>query len=51
MVRPSRAAAVKDGRILGPPEGRVLDGREHGSRLVCVGIDLQALMPALIVDR
>ena len=51
MMRPSRAAAVKDGPILGPPEGRVLDGREHGGRVVCVGIDLQVLMPALIVDR
>ena len=51
MVRPSRAAAVKDGPILGPPEGRVLDGRERGGRLACVGIDLQTLMPALIVDR
>ena len=51
MVRPSRAAAVKDGPILGPPEGRVLDGREHGGGVVCVGIDLQVLMPALIVDR
>jgi hypothetical protein len=39
MVRPSRTAAVKDGPFLGPPEGFVLDGREHDGRLVCVGID------------
>jgi hypothetical protein len=38
MVRPSRAAAVKDGPTWGPPGGLVLDGREHGGRLVCVGI-------------
>jgi hypothetical protein len=36
-VRPSRAAAVKDGPTWGPPGGLVLDGREHGGRLVCVG--------------
>jgi hypothetical protein len=29
---------VKDGRFL-PPEGLVLDGREHGGRLVCVARD------------
>jgi hypothetical protein len=52
VVRPSRAAAVKDGRLLRPPEGLVLDGREHGGRLVCVGIDCRRrLMPPLIVDR
>jgi len=51
MVRLPRAATVKDGPILGPPGGLVLDGREHDGRLVCVGIDLQALIPALIVDR
>jgi hypothetical protein len=34
-----RAVAVKDGRLLRPPEGLVLDGREHGGRLVCVAID------------
>jgi hypothetical protein len=38
MMRPSRAAAVKDGPTWGPPGGLVLDGREHGGRLVCVGI-------------
>jgi ABC transporter substrate binding protein len=37
-VRPSRAAAVKDGPTWGPPGGLVLDGREHDGRLVCVGI-------------
>ncbi len=42
MVRPSRAAAVKDGPILRPPGGLVLDGREHGGRLVCVGNDAAA---------
>jgi len=31
--------AVKDGRLLRPPEGLVLDGREHGGRLVCVAIE------------
>src|SRR5271165_6870885 len=39
MVRRSRAAAVKDGPVLGPPEGLVLDGRERGGRLVWVGGD------------
>ena len=29
----SSAAAVKDGRILRPPGGLVLDGREHDGRL------------------
>jgi hypothetical protein len=29
-VRPSRAAAVKDGPTSGPPGGLVLDRREHG---------------------
>ena len=38
MVRLSRAAAVKDGPFLGPPGVLVLDGREHGGRLGCVGI-------------
>jgi hypothetical protein len=50
MVRPSGAVAVKDGPILGPPEGLVLDGREHDGRLVCVGIDCRRLMPALVID-
>jgi len=54
--RPAYSAAVArsggQGRpILGPPGGRVLDGREHDGRLVCVGSDLQTLIPALIVDR
>src|SRR4051794_10020298 len=44
--RPAYSAAVArsggQGRpILGPPGGRVLDGREHDGRLVCVGSDLQ----------
>ena len=34
MMRPWRAAAVKDGRFLRPPGGLVLDGREHDGRLV-----------------
>ena len=51
MVRRSRAAAVKDGRILRPPGGLVLDCREHDGRLVCVGIDRRRVMPALVVDR
>jgi hypothetical protein len=48
MVRPSCAAAVKDGPTWGPPGGLVLDGREHGGRLVCVGI---GRMTTLVVDR
>jgi hypothetical protein len=51
MVRLSRAVAVKDGRILRPPGGLVLDGREHDGRLVCVGINRRRVMPALVVDR
>jgi hypothetical protein len=47
MVRPSRAAAVKDGPSWGPPEGLVIDRREHGGRLVCVGI---GRMTTLVVD-
>jgi hypothetical protein len=46
MVRLPRTAAVKDG-----PLGLVLDGREHGGRLVCIGIDCCCVMPPLIVDR
>jgi hypothetical protein len=38
VVRPARAVAVKDGSILEPPEGLVLDGREHGGRIVSVRI-------------
>src|SRR5262249_17750022 len=48
MVRPSRAAAVKDGPSWGPPGGLVLDSREHGGRLVCVGV---CRMMTLVVDR
>jgi hypothetical protein len=48
MMRPSRAVAVKDGPGLGPPAGLVLDGREHGGRLVCVGT---CRMMALVLDR
>src|SRR6266404_8510117 len=48
MVRPSRAAAVKDGPARVPPGGLVLDGREHDGRLVCAGIDR---VPTLVVDR
>jgi hypothetical protein len=51
MVRPSRGAAVKDGPLLGPPGGLVLDGREHDGRLVCVGIASQRVMSTLVVDR
>jgi len=51
MVRLSRAAAVKDGPFLGPPGGLVLDGREHGGRLLCVGIDCCRLMLAFVIDR
>ena len=47
---PQDDAAVKDGRILRPPGGLVLDGREHDGRLVRVGIDRQRVMPALVVD-
>jgi hypothetical protein len=51
MVRLPRTAAVKDGPSLGPPEGLVLDGCEHGGRLVCAGIDCCCMMPPLIIDR
>ena len=51
MVRLPRTVAVKDGPYLGPPKGLVLDGREHGGRLVCVGIDCCCMMPPLVVDR
>src|SRR6476619_7027588 len=51
MVRPSRAAAVKDGPLLGPPGGLVLDGSEHGDTLTCVGISRCLLTPLLKVLR
>ena len=38
-----RAVAVKDGRILRPPGGLVLDGREHDGRLVCVRINVSVV--------
>jgi hypothetical protein len=37
-LRLPRAAAVKDGRFMRPPAGLVLDGREHGGRLMWVGV-------------
>src|ERR1700751_2125703 len=37
-LRPSRAAAVKDGPLFGPPEGLVLDRREHGGKLMWAGV-------------
>jgi len=42
--------AVKDGRFPRPPEGLVLDGREHGGRLVCVAIDGCSMMPVFVVN-
>ena len=42
MVRPSRAAAVKDGRSSAATALAaqcVLDGREHDGKLACAGID------------
>jgi len=42
MVRPSRAAAVKDGRSSAATAlaaRSVLDGREHDGKLACAGID------------
>jgi hypothetical protein len=51
LVRPSRAAAVKDGPFSGPPGGLVLDGRKRGGRLMCVGIDCRRLMLALVIKR
>jgi hypothetical protein len=41
-------ARSKDGPTWGPPGGLVLDGREHGGRLMCVGI---GRMKTLVVDR
>ena len=37
--------------LSGPPEGLVLDGREHGGRLVIVGNDGHCVMPPFVVDR
>src|SRR5215469_1578993 len=51
LTRLPRAVAVKDGRLLRPPEGLVLDGREHGGRLVCVAIDGCCMMPVFVVNR
>jgi hypothetical protein len=51
LTRLPRAAAVKDGRLLRPPAGLVLDGREHGGRLVCVAIDACGTMPVFVVNR
>ena len=51
LTRLPRAVAVKDGRFLRPPEGLVLDGREHGGRLVCVAIDGCCMMPVFVVNR
>src|SRR5690242_9367006 len=51
MARPSRGVAVKDGRLLRPPAGLVLDGREHGGRLVCVGDNAGRLMLPLEIER
>ena len=51
LTRLPRAAAVKDGRFLRPPEGLVLDGREHGGRLVCIAIDGCCMMPVFVVNR
>jgi hypothetical protein len=51
VSRLSGAAAVKNGHVLRPPVGLVLDGREHGGRLMCAGNDIACLMPALVVDR
>ena len=33
------------------PGGLVLDGCEHGGRLICVGNDSVCVVPALVVDR
>ena len=51
LTRLPRAVAVKDGRFLRPPEGLVLDGCEHGGRLVCVAIDGCCMMPVFVVNR
>jgi hypothetical protein len=46
-----RAAAVKDGRTLRPPAGHVIDGCEHGGRLVCIWDDSGGVIPAFVIDR
>ena len=47
-----RAAAVKDRRRRPPEAARsILDGREHGGRLVIVGNDDHCMMPSFVVDR
>src|SRR5262249_51347739 len=46
-MRPARGAAVKDGPLLGPPEGLVLDGREHAGRLARVG---RGCEPTFVLD-
>ena len=52
MVEWPRAAAVKDRRRRPPKAARsVLDGREHGGRLVIVGNDDHCMMPSFVVDR
>jgi hypothetical protein len=54
MVRLARAAAVKEEGRPHPaaaPAGLVLDGREHGGRLMCVGNDSGWLLAAFVVDR
>ena len=51
LTRLPRAVAVKDGRFLRPPERLVLDGHEHGGRLVCVAIDGCCMMPVFVVNR
>ena len=54
MVRPSRAAAVEDGPVLGPPEGFVLDGLEHGGRLARAeigGVRIATIRAASVADR
>jgi hypothetical protein len=49
-MRPSCAAGVKNGPILRPPEGLVLDGRKHDGTLACVGIDGAFVVASLVLD-
>ena len=44
-------AAARSGGQGRPLAGLVLDGREHGGRLVCVAIDGCCMMPVFIVNR